>query len=1094
MKMEKKKLFIATATSILILITIFSPMLITEAVDPSDWYTTKAGVLDSDYYLLYPYAKKSVNIGFSKFGELIGIGSTANQSIQSNWVGMEYDGRDPFTPYDTIPMSSWINGWYIHIEYINPTATNKDRKLYAFAMFADGSEWGGDWKYVAVPSGEPHGGRKTNGTCTTDALKILYNGPRRFIAQSVTHISDKEGANTWPVLDLTITIIFNKDKKEVILLKDVKITIAKMKLHDKLNVQLSNREEYDLGPSTGYSSYAHYYEQEGSTCYGPDWHMAKNLTRDYEQHVTSYAGQKIFALNPPSGEPIASGFLKVYDDGVFVNPAITPAPYSVNWANKSVHFTAAPGTGSDMAFHYKYIFKSDIVRGQVPSWDHKYDIAQVLSSDAKYVAWAAIWPPASDYTVDGILRFLSPLSQCREADMSYEPKQSPLIIGEWDFLLDHSTMAMFRGVEVKGIADRHDGNDYQYGGSNVIDREVRYQLDEIFQPWDLYDAIHKQEYRWLYKSTVASHTNQIQLTSGLADKLYYCLLSSEYIYSLGASAPTWTKYFIREEDRVNDPYPAESKWVNEFQNGSTYAAHSKNWALYMVGGNYGEMLKVTPIYARNDTPATTTPLTLQLQDLVDFGFWYKRLTGSQGPIIEIKLYQNPDGTGNWANIAPRSDNTVISAGWHHYTLNTIDDYIGPYTPDAAFYLTGQSGTGLPTNEFHSFEYWSSTLLRNYYVGHVGVKIQINCTALVDDLSVAYLQRPSGIRYERVYNMEEDKLIPCAWDAYCTFAEKVLVDGSLIARYGYQDYDPTPAGAGVHRPYYSMNFINGTLKFYEWSTGLGRYVDSDLYGKKAKVLYSTIEENEKGAYEWTVLGRDAHTSDSLGAALVTAALKNKDIEIGTSAMEMMYLDWSFSSIPYVLNRFGTSIPGTRTDYKDDGSTPGQRPALKDDWCTTIPISSSNMITVGGPLANLLTLYFNEFTDAFWGSNTWIYGETYTPFETWQDKIVALTCWNGTKKGYAADVDTGYAVIATYKDLNGTVGLSIWGIGPRDTFYASKFFHEEIIYELQNFPLCVTSIILKIEYADPQHPTFTIAECLGTISERRVETTKGGIHDP
>jgi len=1090
--MERKKLVTVAVISVIMLLTIFVPILLTKAVDSSSWYTTVSGVLDSDYYLLYPFADKSVKVGFSKFGELIGIPTSGNQSIQSEWIGLEYDGRDPFTPYDTVPPSSWINGWYIHIEYINPTATNKDRKLWAFAMFADGTEWGGDWQYSATPSGEPHGGRKTNGSCTTDALKILYNGPRRFIAQSVTHIYDKEGATTWSVVDLTITMIFNKDKKEVILLKDVKLTIAKMKLHDKLNVQLSNREEYDLGPSPGYSSYAHYYEQYGETCYGPDWHMAKNLTRDYEQHITSTSGQKVFTLTPPGGAPLATGFLKIYDDGVFVNPTITPAPYTINWATKNVTFNAAPGTGSDMKFLYKYVFKSDTQREGVTVWDHKYDIAQVISSDAKYVAWTGLWPPVSDYTVDGILRFLNPLSQCTEADMSYEPKQSPLIIGEWDFLLDHSSLPMFRGVEVKGVSDLHDANDVQYGGSNYIDREARYQLDEIFQPWDLNDAIHKQEYRWLYKSTVASHTSEVQLVNGLGDHLYYALLSSEYTYGLGAASPTWTRYFLREEDRVNDPYPAESKWVNEFQNSSIYAdtAHSKNWALYMVGGSYGEMLKVTPIYLRNDTPPSTAPLTLQLKDLVDFGFWYKNISGSQGPIIEIKVYQNADGTGNWANIAPRSDNTKSAATWTHYTLNTIKDFIGPYTPDAAFYLTGQSGTGLPTSEFHSYEYWTSSVLKDYYVGSVGVKIQANCVALVDDLSVAYLQRPSGIRYERVYNMEEDKLVPCVWDAYCTFAEKVIVDGALIARKDYQTYDPVPA---VHRPYYTMNFINGTLTFYQWSSGLGRYTTWDLYGCNVKVLYSTIEENEKGRYEWTIMGRDAFTSDSLGGALVTAALKNKDIEIGLSGLDMMYYEWMMPSIPYVMNCFGTA-PGARADYKDDGSTPGQRPALRDDWCNTWPITSSNMIAIGGPLANMFTSYLNEFTDAFYGTNVAGWGETYTPYTTWQDKIIALTCWNGTKKGYGSSYDTGYAVIATYKDLNGTVGLTIWGHGPRDTYYASKFFHEEIIYELQNFPLCVTSIILKIDYTDPLHPTFRIVECLGTISERRVETTKGGIHDP
>jgi hypothetical protein len=77
----------------------------------------------------------------------------------------------------------------------------------------------------------------------------------------------------------------------------------------------------------------------------------------------------------------------------------------------------------------------------------------------------------------------------------------------------------------------------------------------------------------------------------------------------------------------------------------------------------------------------------------------------------------------------------------------------------------------------------------------------------------------------------------------------------------------------------------------------------------------------------------------------------------------------------------------------------------------------------------------------------------------------------------------------------VGFLVWGISARDTFYASKFFHEEIIYELQKFPLCATSIIIEIDYTDPEHPTWTIPEVLGTISETTVELVKGGIHpDP
>jgi hypothetical protein len=41
----------------------------------------------------------------------------------------------------------------------------------------------------------------------------------------------------------------------------------------------------------------------------------------------------------------------------------------------------------------------------------------------------------------------------------------------------------------------------------------------------------------------------------------------------------------------------------------------------------------------------------------------------------------------------------------------------------------------------------------------------------------------------------------------------------------------------------------------------------------------------------------------------------------------------------------------------------------------------------------------------------------------------------------------------------------------------------------------SRIIEIDYEDPMHPTFTIPEVLGTISETRVEGIKGDLHpDP
>jgi hypothetical protein len=1109
-KMKKSLIAFSIATVILVSFLGSTIQAGTYFADSASWYTTKNGVLDTDFYSLYPYAKKSVNFGFSKYGELLGIPAGLNMNNQTNWIGMEYDGRDPFAPADTINMTDWINGWYLDVQYICPAFSGylRDRHLWAHALFADGFGWGGDWIWARLPGDAPHGGRKTNGTCYTEDLQILYDGPRRFVAKSVTHVYDMEGATSWPVVDVVITMIFNRVKKEVILLKDLKLTIQKTKLQDYVDVQFSDREEYDLGASTGYTSYAHFYDEEGVCCYGPDWHMAKDLVRENVTHLIGDTGVKTFSI--PTPYDIAGGFFKVWVNGVYRDYT----EYTIDLVAKTITFNIAPPDDADIELHYKFIFKQEFENGvhegpngKVPTWNHKYDIAQVISSDGKYVAWTAFWPPVSDYTVDGMGRFRDPLVLISEADMSVEPKRSPLVIGEWDMLLEPEAQPMFRCVEIKGLTDVHDADDegrpsgpyHRSGHHNTIDREVYYQLDEIFMPWDLYSAVEKQEYRWLFLDDIGTSTNEIDLTDGLHDRIYYVNSTSE-LASIGETTPQWYEYFVRE----GNGYPAESHWVQT-------PTHSKNWAMLMNGSDGYEMLKVTPIYDDSNTTALDNdkPLTLQFKDLVDFDFWYLNITGPFAPHIEIKLVSGQNGIGNWANIAARTDNTKTNAtptDWIHYTLNTISDFSNGHTADSAFQITGTS-LGLPTGVFHSFEYWTSdSTLRDYYVASVSVQVESGCAAYVDDISVAYLKRPSGIRYERVYNMEEDKLVPwligtADWDQYCKFTERVIVNGVLIYPYEYKDLDPVPAAVGEHRPYYYI-YVNGTIKLYEWLSG--HYVAMDLEGKTVKVLYSTIEENDRGRYEWTVLGRDAATSDSLGATLVTAAFKNKDIEIGLGGEDMAFLEWGDASIPFVMSNFAGTYPGTMADYKwqADPTSPGKRTALKDDWCTTWPVASSNVITVGGPLANVATLYLNDFTDAFYGLNTSWLGEDYTNYTTWEDKIIALTCWNGTKKGYGATADTGYGVIATYKDINGTVGLSIWGLGPRDTYYTSKFFHEEIIYELQHFPRCVTSIILKIDYTDSKHPTCSIVEVLGTISERLVEENggtineieKGGIHDP
>jgi hypothetical protein len=294
------------------------------------------------------------------------------------------------------------------------------------------------------------------------------------------------------------------------------------------------------------------------------------------------------------------------------------------------------------------------------------------------------------------------------------------------------------------------------------------------------------------------------------------------------------------------------------------------------------------------------------------------------------------------------------------------------------------------------------------------------------------------------------------------------------------------------------------------------INSVPAGKTLKILwsnqsYETIDGNTYGPrrYEWVTIGRypEAATVDSAGAALITAAIKQKNSTIGLAG-EDMNDSMLANMIPSVMSKFGTGE--TVVDYKD---TLG-RAGLKDDWCTYWPISSSNMIASGGPLANLLTYYANDFTDAFYGLPTYA-GTAYS------GKVVPITCWDrawpttgGLYRTYASNSSEGYAVISTYLDLNGTVIFEVWGHWGRDTYYASQWLHGDVaraippgIVQLQDSPWGLTSIILKINYADPTHPTFSIVECLGTISETLwthrytspftgllVTEVKGGIHDP
>jgi hypothetical protein len=539
-----KKPLIAILMTAVFLISICGPLIsimnvaATVQKDPDTWYMQENGQLASDYYSLYPYDKSSLNIGFSKYGEFIDNATN---------VGLEYAGaRDPWAPLvgmdldiHKLPKNVWINGWYIDINYVHSNWGS--RNLWAGAMFADLSTYGGPWLHVdstlggynesqesfskpgyAISADNPtnwtgtlvNGGRKTNGTVVTDPISVLYDGPREFVAILMNHIYDvqQETNDTINIVNVMFTVIFNKVSKEIIVLKDIKIAeqaklvlssltvrvpvgteIQQFDVTSGILVQFSNREEWDLGtnettsPDTPiYSSYAHFYTN-GT---GPMW-------------------------GSPENDTLAEGQLTEYNALWTALPTI-PANTSIvgGWQNTSAY-------------------------GPAPTESHAddtYDVAQMISNDGKYVGFAAYWPSLSDWSIDAGRRGINPssvsaygLASGRKlwtapilgneshdidsyANPNDEPFTSPVTVGEWDFMLSDKARIVgpiyaniqFRGVAVYGVTDEHDGSDANFlptSGSNpnVIDREVRYQLDMVFNPYDLSQAESKDTMRWVQK-------------------------------------------------------------------------------------------------------------------------------------------------------------------------------------------------------------------------------------------------------------------------------------------------------------------------------------------------------------------------------------------------------------------------------------------------------------------------------------------------------------------------------------------------------------------------------------------------------------------
>jgi len=1056
--MQTKHPIMILAT-ITLLTTLLVPMFlipITQAI-PGESITVN-GVLDTDKYTLYPYTDTSLNVGFSKYGELIDY---------STGIGLEYGDRDPFAN-ELIKVERWLNGWFIDISYKHRWLTHKDRKLWAMAMHADGLDHGGEWITGATdPRDAPHGGRKTSTNAVTEDLMVLYDGPRRFVAVSTTHIYDVEEETQWPIVDVILTLIFNKVKKEVIVLKDVKLTIDTKDLLGKVDIEFSNRAEWDLGPAPTYDSYAHFYHQYGDTCYGGEWLMADSILRkqvDKYTYVESKTAPWTECLRCPTLEefPVAEGSEKVYINGMLLERGIDK-DYTIDYNSGEITFLDSYEADEDnplkLMVEYKNVVKwlTDPDTGEETPESHHYDVAQIISSDMrndeKVVGFAAFWPTTSDYTVDGWDDWYKPLRNVPfvfsdDVDMTNEP-DIPFVIGEWDFLLSHTPDEMqFRGVTVYGITDYHDAGDVDMGSNgNWLDREVQYQLDEVFQPFDLNDAVHKSTKRWV-EWKPAGPTS----------------------FTLTAATPV-----VVVSDEEWDQYSTFSEKVIRLDKGELLHRRSNDPD---AGGKKDYNIVLNP-----DGTATLTGLPSAGCKIL---YSTREMKGVTNGLIQLGLSLDGSGSilsGDWTVIKNGVANAIINSLPHDSSVELTVIQFGFDTP-----LHSQIEVAPTVIDSDATANAIATTILAMAQGN-------DNTPMAHGLNLTW----SAMKNSPNFVPSEMQIINLATDGKPNVqlpegstgdaADDVTLVRDMAYLDGLDEIDAEAIGADPVLTWMRDGLVlpqPGTIA-PPYDPGWVEHVPDAATFAAAMATKFEIIIPFAGRYEWIVVGKNAKTVDSIGAAYMTEAFDSiKDIPVQMTGLDIR--DTVFGvNVPFVMAGANT---GTRTDYYYAYEA-DCRSALKDDWCRTYPVASSNMLFSGGPRANLGTEYFNEFTNAFYAMGEYVVDDIGQG-----NNILALTCWNKNIK--ENEPGTGYAVISTYKDINGTVGFLIWGIDGQDTYYATKWFWDipkgimthdgTIVYSgieyLQHINDCVTDIILKITYPpmDPIHPTFSVVEYLGTISEK------------
>ena len=469
-------------------------------------YYTDYGVLDSDTYFLYPWENKSLTVGFSKYGEIID---------DDMGVGLRYNDVDAFAN-NMIDKTDWFSGWLMDIHY---TQGGYLKNTWAYALYSDRTVEGvaGDWQNGQITKDasdlmDTSGGRRTNGYAESDPIRLIYDGPRKAIYLLRTTIYDKEEDST-PLVELTIQLVFNKVKKYVMEIKDVK-RIDNSKMDGPFQIEFSQRAEWDLGVSTAPRSFAEFYngletkydkhpfyypeggvpatydlcqiisapedpEEDKLVGFAAFWPplISKWVTETYnvkrlsmEANIPSLLASmetyEHYAELPTSADDLVDPWI-IYDD--------TTGEIIILLPKETVPYPRGEGEWTDVPWVFKRDPADEYAKllEMTPStpgqwiWDPMMDPYGAVRIKPFEWSWGDEFLVLYKRTMMGhrpqesyALESMEPMFEVGEMVTSYgmvEEPDTPYVFGEWDFELDYdhpyNSTQQFRCVSVYGVTD-----------------------------------------------------------------------------------------------------------------------------------------------------------------------------------------------------------------------------------------------------------------------------------------------------------------------------------------------------------------------------------------------------------------------------------------------------------------------------------------------------------------------------------------------------------------------------------------------------------------------------------------------------------------